>query len=171
MSGSLSGIISAIIGGVAISLWIIWSKKSGIAKHKPLTIAFNYGVFSTIWTLLFLPLMSIWDNSTQLTRLSFNFSPTIWLYLFGAAIFAGLLPHLLFYKGLQKIDASVAGIILLIEPVAAAILAWLFFQQQITISIFFGGLLILLANYIMIKWGSKITEKKKISEPKLSPEN
>jgi drug/metabolite transporter (DMT)-like permease len=71
------------------------------------------------------------------------------------ALLSGIFPHLLLYKGLQKIQASVAGVILLLEPISATILAAIFFNQLITFNIIMGGILILISNYLVIKGDNK----------------
>jgi DME family drug/metabolite transporter len=63
---------------------------------------------------------------------------------------AGVIPHLLFYRGMQKIHASTAGIMLLLEPVGATLLAAILFSQPIGLNILSGGGLILLSNYLII---------------------
>ena len=65
------------------------------------------------------------------------------------AIIAGIIPHSLFYKGVQKIHASIAGIVLLLEPVSATILAAILFLQPISLNILSGGALILFSNYLI----------------------
>jgi drug/metabolite transporter (DMT)-like permease len=72
------------------------------------------------------------------------------------AAIGGVIPHLLFYRGFKKIEASVAGILLLLEPISASILAALFFDQPIGPDIILGGALILLSNYFVIRSGSDI---------------
>ncbi|MBU4492316.1 MAG: hypothetical protein KKD69_07635 [Euryarchaeota archaeon] len=46
--------------------------------------------------------------------------------------------------------ASIAGIVLLLEPVSAIILAAIFFTQPIGLNIISGGTLILFSNYLVI---------------------
>ena len=66
-------------------------------------------------------------------------------------LIAGVIPYSLFYKGVEKIEASVAGVILLLEPVSATILAAILFGQPITLNILLGGVLILLSNYLVVR--------------------
>ncbi len=149
--GSIAGVISAVLGGLFLSLWIILGRKSGIAKQHPVTVAIGWSWFSALWLLLLLPLASLFVDEQSIIRLSFNFPLHYWLYLLVFAVIAGALPHVLFYKGVQKIHASIAGIILLLEPVSATILAAIFFGQPAGFNIISGGALILLSNYLVIR--------------------
>jgi len=69
--------------------------------------------------------------------------------LFG--LIGGVIPSLLFYRGLEEVQASIAGILLLIEPVSASFIALLLFEQPIDMETIFGGGLILLSNYMVLR--------------------
>lgn len=148
--GSLFGIISAMLGGIFLSLWIVLGRKSGIEKIHPIITTIGWIGFGTVWLLLLWPIVSFFIHEPNIVRLSISFQP---LYLFYLAIFtviAHILPYLFFYKGIQKIHASIAGIIMLLEPIAATMLAALIFVQPIGLNILSGGALILLSNYLII---------------------
>ena len=80
----------------------------------------------------------------------------IWVYMIIFVMFIKIIPHYLFYKGTKKVPASDAGIILLLEPLVGAILAYLFLNEIITIYTLGGGILIIIANYLVIKHSTKI---------------
>ena len=61
-----------------------------------------------------------------------------------------VLAQVLFYQGLKIVSSTHAGIIMLLEPVSAAILASVFLGEAITIGIIIGGALIIAANIIVI---------------------
>jgi len=69
----------------------------------------------------------------------------------GFTIFAGVLPNLLAFAGMRKVDASTTGVLLLFEPISAAVLAFIFFNQPLTSNIWLGGGLILFSNYILLR--------------------
>jgi drug/metabolite transporter, DME family len=54
-----------------------------------------------------------------------------------------LLPYLLFLWSIQRVPAEQAAIVATLEPVVAAILAWLWFSQTLTVLQIIGGLLII----------------------------
>lgn len=148
---SLVGIISSLLSGVLLSLWVIWGRKSLLRDQHIITTTFGWTGFSVIWLLLLWPFLYVFMDDPNITNLSFNFPLSYWIYLAGYALIGGVIPHLLFFKGFKLIEASVAGILLLLEPVSAAILAMIFFDQAVGIEIIVGGALILLSNYFVIR--------------------
>lgn len=148
--GSAAGIISALVAGIFLSLWVIWGRKSGIAKQHYMTTTAGMMAFSAAWLLVIWPFITLFIREPAITRLSFSFPPVYWLYLMVFALVASMIPHTFFYRGVQRAEASIAGIILLLEPVSASILAWLFLSQSIGINVLLGGALILLSNYVVM---------------------
>jgi drug/metabolite transporter (DMT)-like permease len=55
------------------------------------------------------------------------------------------LPLSLFLSGLQKTTSSKAAILAMVEPIAAAALAWLLLGEALNLQQLFGGALVLLA--------------------------
>lgn len=75
-------------------------------------------------------------------------SPAVW----GLLIYTGLLPtaaaYLLFFAGLRQASATLAGLLTVLEPLAAAVLAWLLFSERLGLGGLLGTGLILLALVI-----------------------
>jgi drug/metabolite transporter (DMT)-like permease len=149
--GALTGIISALLGGIFLSLWIIWGRKSGINKQHHITAMAGWMGFTVIWLLLLWPISNLFIPESNIVRLSVNFPLHYWLYLIVYALLAHLFPYLFFYKGVEKVQASVAGVIMLLEPVSATILAAILFIQPIGFNVLCGGALILFSNYLIHK--------------------
>lgn len=152
--GSFTGIILSLFAGILLSLWVIMGRKSGLDQKHFLTTTFTTAFFSLLWLLLFWPVASLFISDLKLIRLSLDFSLTDWFYLLIFALFSAVFSHLLFYRGIQKVEASLAGIILLLEPVSATILAAIFFSQAIGWNVFVGGALILFSNYLVFNENS-----------------
>ncbi len=147
---SLTGIVVSLVSGVLLSLWVIWGRKSVIQKQHFITITIGWTGFSVIWLMLLWPIFYYFFPQDIITRISVNLPILFVLYLVIYASIGGVIPHLLFYRGFRKIEASVAGMLLLLEPISAAILAALFFDQSIGLDVILGGSLILLSNYFVI---------------------
>ena len=47
----------------------------------------------------------------------------MWIYLLIFELFCSITPHLFYFKGIEKVTASDAGVILLLEPIGATALA------------------------------------------------
>ena len=150
-AGPLEGIISALIAGIFISLWVIWGRKSGLNKQHYITTTFGFAAFSLAWLLLLWPVLNYFIKDQSIVRLSLGFPSHYWIYFALFALISGVIPHSLFYKGVKHIHASVAGILLLLEPVSATVLAAIIFSQSIGLNVILGGVLIILSNYFVTK--------------------
>ena len=128
---SLTGIVVSLVSGVLLSLWVIWGRKSVIQNQHFITTTIGWTGFSAIWLILLWPIFYYFLPYTEITSINVNWPILFLLYLLIYASIGGVIPHLLFYRGFEKIEASTAGILLLLEPVSAAILAALFFGQPI----------------------------------------
>ena len=146
------GIFSALMAGVFLSLFIIYGKKSGIRKQHYMTTSFGYFFFSVLWLIFFLVITSIFVQIPRFNVMDLNNLMNYWYYILFFGLFAFLIPHTIFYKGIKNVEVSDAGIVLLLEPVSAAVYAFFFFAQPLTMNIIIGGILIIISNYLSIKW-------------------
>ena len=149
--GSTKGLISSLLAGIFLSLWVIFARKTGIKKDYYINTVSAYSLISFFWLILLFPLIKFFYQNEYLTRLSYNFPTIYWVYFSLFCLIAAFLPNSLFYKAIEKVEASKAGIILLLEPVVASIVAMIVFSQYLNSSIFVGGGLILISNYLAIK--------------------
>ena len=155
--GSETGILIALAGGFLLSLWIIMGRKSGISNTHFISTIFGWKIFTILWLILLYPLLNLITNDPSFVNFRLILPAK---FLFGFLAFGlvgGLLPHTLFYSSVKRINASEAGIILLLEPLSASIIAIILFNQYLTIQTIFGGLLILVSNYILLT-GKKSVE-------------
>lgn len=81
-----------------------------------------------------------------------NGIPTNYFFLliFWGVIVLGL-SFLFYFKGLEQVSATKVSLLSYGEPVGAILLAFLFFRQPITPYIVFGGFLILLSSFYVVK--------------------
>jgi drug/metabolite transporter (DMT)-like permease len=149
--GSMAGVILAMFGGIFLSLWVILGRHSGRLKHSPFATQFGYSSFRLLFTLMSFPLILFFVQDPSITNVSLGLPAEMWIYLFMYAMAAGVIPHIFYFAGVRKVPASTAGIILLLEPVSAALLAAAFLLQPITLNILAGGALILLSNYLVVR--------------------
>jgi len=149
--GSPSGIIIALIGGISLSAWVVYSRKSAIKKYPPITTTFYVVIFVLVFLIISYPIVYFLIQDSSITRLSLDLPMKMWFYLFAFMVISEIVPYILLLKGLKKVLASSAGIILLLEPVSASLLAAALLHQPITPNILLGGSLILISNYIVIR--------------------
>ena len=149
--GTMTGIAAALAAGMLLSLWVILGKRSAVLEQHYITTTFGWSGFASLWLLILLPLFGVLVPDKSLAKLSLSLTQANWIHLAAFAVLGGAIPHLLFYRSLESISASVAGIILLLEPVSATVIAWLFLSQRIGLYTLFGGVFILLSNYLIIR--------------------
>lgn len=149
--GSYAGILCSLASGVLLSFWVILGKRSAMLDQHYITTTFGWSGFAFVWLLILLPVARIIVTDETLVSFSLDLSAANFTYLIIFAFLGGAIPHLLFFRALEKITASVAGIVLLLEPVSATILAWIFFSQSVGFFILLGGVFILISNYIVIR--------------------
>jgi drug/metabolite transporter (DMT)-like permease len=159
--GNPWGIALGLFGGITFAGWIIFGRISGEKDIRPATTQFYQAFFVFIFLLLAYPLILIFVKDPKLVDLSLNIPWTIWVYLAFYELPFFIIAHLFLFEGQKRVSASTSGVILLIEPVAAALIAAVFLKQPITTGIFIGGIFILLANYLVIKEETKSSSRSK----------
>lgn len=107
---------------------------------QPLPIVFSIGA------LLLLPCAILADGG--LVR---SYPPQGWLLLLHLGLLPTALGYILFVWGLRTTTATIASIATLLEPLTAALLAWLIFQEHIGPQGLQGAAL-LLAAMILLLW-------------------
>lgn len=144
------GVLISILAGILLSLWIILGRVSGLQGIHPIATQFWSGAFAAVFLIgLYIPLSYFVQDPAIM---SFSFSLGIkWLYLIVFTLLLHILSHLSFFYGAREIPSNEAGIILLLEPVSAALLAFAFLGQPLGWNVLLGGILILFANYLVIR--------------------
>ncbi|MCC6713451.1 MAG: DMT family transporter [Candidatus Dadabacteria bacterium] len=150
-SASYIGVACGLASGILLSLWVVLGKKVSAAGQHYVTTTFGWSVFASAWLLVLLPPMRLLLPGDEFSGLTFALPAGDWLALVIVSVLGGAVPHLLFYRGLRGVPASVAGIVLLLEPASATVLAWAFLSQHIGFYTLLGGAFILLSNYIVVR--------------------
>ena len=143
---NLLGGAIALTGGLLLSFWVLLG--SALSKKGSPPVATKFG--ELFFSLLFLLGVMLIFRTSQAFRLSFNHSISTWSWIILMGVIVYVLAQVLFYQGLKIVPSTHAGIILLLEPVSAAILASIFLGEAITLGIIIGGALIIAANIIVI---------------------
>lgn len=68
-----------------------------------------------------------------------------WLALIGLSVVSTFIANLCYYKGIQHLEAGRASIVATLEPVVAAVTAFIFFGEYFTITGYLGASLIIVA--------------------------
>ena len=149
-SKNFLGIIAALLGGIFLSLWVVFGSLSSKKKINAISIKFYVGVISLVLLFLFFPLLSVFFSAPNITNFSLSWPLWVWGSLIIYNLFAITLGHVLYFKGSEYIPTVSSGILLLLEPVVGVFLSIVFLSQPLTFSILIGGALILSGNFIII---------------------
>lgn len=148
---SFWGAVPSLIAGIFLALWVVWGRRSSIRNVHCVITTLGWSFFSALWLMLIWVVLSFLIHNNELLRFSIDFPTSYWIYMALFGLIGGVIPSLLFYRGLGEVQASIAGILLLIEPVSASFIALLLFEQPIDMETIFGGGLILLSNYMVLR--------------------
>ena len=135
---SVLAMLLAAINGIASGGEVATSKKS-TQKFSSLQI----GIYVWVGILLtHLPLaLLVGEKQVPLTM---NF---VWFSMLGFAL-AGLISFWLVIEGYKYVDASIGGLIGLLEIVFGVMFGIIFFHEHLTVTIIFGGFLIALSGML-----------------------
>jgi drug/metabolite transporter (DMT)-like permease len=135
-----AGVLLGLTAGVCFAFYTLMTRHA-LKSHRDLTVLFYSFLFSALfWGVS----PDSWQPLSQIE--SFK----IWMILY-VVIFGTILPYLLFMRAVKHLSASHTGIISTLEPVVAAVIAWIFLQENLTGLQLCGGLCVLLAIVILQK--------------------
>lgn len=142
---SLWFIIFALGAAVAYSIYVL---VSGVYQQgvQPLSSSLYVITASAVALFLF--------HRPDLSRLQ-QFSGDQLYYIFGLSIVCTILPITLFLIGLQRLSSGVASIVVMIEPVVAALAAWAILGEKLTALQYLGMLLV----FISLALNSTVSSK------------
>ncbi len=132
---SAKAVILGLGSGFGYALYSIFGKYL-VDKYSSVTITFYTFLMTSLGTI---PMSGI---THQLSAL---FSGKCMIYALGLAFFCTVLPFLLYTAGLTRVEAGKASIFATIEPFSAAIVGFLLFHEQFTVSKIAGMLCIIFA--------------------------
>ena len=143
------GVIHAEPQGVALGLlsavcfaFYMLSAKSAV-RRVPLAAVQFYGFAGAAlaWALVVPPWRLV----------AAQYSGTTWLLLLAVAVFSVLVPFGFFYRGLERLDTWRVALTAMLEPVVAALAAWLFLGEGLAPAQWLGAGL-LLAGIGWVQW-------------------
>jgi drug/metabolite transporter (DMT)-like permease len=137
-TGSLDGLGIAAAFGAAVTyaIYIVGSEQSGRRYAPVTTLAWAFGFASLFWAIA----QPLWDFPTHY----FESLDNVALGL-GVAVVGTLLPFVCIVAAVRHIPASRAAIVATLEPVLAAIVAWVVHDESLAAVQIAGGLLVVAA--------------------------
>lgn len=148
---SAAGFILALLGGIAMSAWIILNNAYYSKNLKPITVTFFTNLYQSIPFILMIPVFRLlFGDNENIMGFNLDQSWIVWLFVIAYTLMVFIGADFLFYKAAKKIRPLVLGLVLLLEPVTAAVLDAVFLDTRLTWNELFGGALILCANAYFI---------------------
>ena len=144
--GNLYGNILSLLAALSYALMIVFVKKNNLKNSIKNTVWF-YGIAM----ILLLPFVFIYGVGT------FSLFNVVILLLMG--ITSGI-SFLLFNLALRTVSSNTVSIVdLLISPLITILIALSYFQEELTLSVFFGGVLILCSGLYVFLYNSRKENK------------
>ena len=140
IEGGSWAIVLGLLSGFAYALYSVFSNEGLRRGYAPTTIVMYAMLIAAVCLLPF----QDWNAFMDVAR-----TPATWPLLFGVAFISTLLAPVCYAAGQQRIGASVAGILATVEPVVAAMLAWMILQESLAIPQLLGGACVLAAVIIL----------------------
>ena len=107
----------------------------------------------TLLTYGFLVAAVFWAVAQPLWDFPIHLSTKAWIELLWVGVGGTMIPFLATMAALKRAPAGMVGVIASIEPVVAAVTAWLFLSQSLAAVQIAGGLLVVVAVAIVQRWG------------------
>ena len=150
---SATGIICAILSGVAYGVYIISNKKGNFVElHGVLKI-----FYVTMTASVFFGARAVLSGQFMLPS-----SPRAVLFILCLALFATVLPQYLLSYGITVLGASTASVLNMLEPVMNVILGWVFFREVISPLGRIGCVLIIMSGIIIAMDTGRNTDKEEV---------
>lgn len=135
---SFSAVIYALLAAISYAIYVLVSGQvqKGV---EPLSSSLYVITSAGIALLLF--------HQPSFSRFM-HFSYQEHLIFLGLATICTVAPLTLFLAGLQRLSSSKASLVVMIEPVVAAVAAWLLLDEKLTLGQAAGALLVLLSLFL-----------------------
>lgn len=147
------GLLAALFAGLMLSLWVILGRLAALRGTPAVTISFGYSASTAAVLLAGSPLLAALLSDSGHARLD----PEVWLLQAPAVglytLAVNVAPALLVLWGMRIVQASTAGVLLLLEPVAAAAMAAWMFSEGLEGNVMVGGALVLASNGVLVAEG------------------
>jgi len=139
-SGSITGIVIALLSGISYASFIVFMDKSGIKIMFPFKISFYTCVAATIFLFVF---------GIATKRLVFHMSFLGWIYTFLVAFFVSVIANTLMAMAIKNTGSTITAIVGMFEPITSVILGVLFLNELLSFKNILGCALILISVLIL----------------------
>ncbi len=141
---TLLGLVSGLASAVFVAVYTIYGKR-GLAAYSPWTLLFYCFSVGAIASALIVPPWTIPAD---------NFNATNLLFFLYIALFATIIPFGSYFLGLRYLQPTTAGITATLEPVVAAVTAFLILGERLSVMQITGAALVL-GSVILIQFKNR----------------
>ena len=138
---SLLGDCLALLGGLLFAVYLL----SVEGLHRVVSSQRQVTVAYTVAALL------LWAGLLARGGATVHYSPGVWRAIAGMTIGPQMIGHTLLNSSLRFFPSSTVAFSILLEPIFAAVMAWLVFHQAVTPAQMLGGLLVLSGLALVIR--------------------
>jgi drug/metabolite transporter (DMT)-like permease len=105
--------------------------------------------FAVVWMGPLFLVVSLFVSDPRIVGFQLLLDPVAWLLLLAFALIATAIPYTLTNVGVERLDASAASILLLLDPISAVFFGFLFLGQGLALWQAIGATLILFATILI----------------------
>jgi drug/metabolite transporter (DMT)-like permease len=141
------GLLAALGAAVAYAVYILMAER-GVRRRDPYSLSFYGFVFAALFWMVvrpvwLLPLEATGERTSLLGNLSALHAP-LWLLLAFVVVVGTMVTFALIVSALRHVSATRVGIVAMLEPVAAALVAYLWLAEALGPAQLLGGAVVLL---------------------------
>lgn len=151
---TLIGLLFGLGSGLGYGLYSIFGKVAS-RKYKPETTTFYTFVVASVCGI---PLCNVWELPTLISQNYLSIA-----YFCAIALFCTVLTYVFYNIGLTKIEAGIASIIAIIEPVVASIVGFIVYKETLTVWGIFGIVLVVVSLVLLELIGNKTIKVNKVT--------
>jgi drug/metabolite transporter (DMT)-like permease len=142
------GVAAALAGAVAYAVYVLMAER-GVRARDPISLACLGFGFAAVFWLIVQPIwqfpVELLDDRTSLLGNLADVTAPVWLLLLFVVVVGTMVTFGLIVSALRHISATRVGIVAMIEPVAAAVVAWLWLGETLGPAQLVGGAVVLCA--------------------------
>jgi drug/metabolite transporter (DMT)-like permease len=146
--GSLDavGVAASLAAAVAYAVYVLMAER-GVRTRDPISLACLGFGFAALFWLIVQPVwrfpVDLLDDRTSLLGNLEDVSAPVWLLMLFVVVVGTMVTFALIVSALRHISATRVGIVAMLEPVAAALVAWLWLGESLDAAQLVGGAIVL----------------------------
>lgn len=141
---SALGLASGLLSAVVMAFNTIYGRRAVRQYHPVTVVTYSFGFGAILWWLI---TPYLWEPGT--------ITPAHWLMFLYFVVFSTVLPFLLFFVGVRFLPPTNVGVTACLEPVVAAVVAYLALGETMGWLQILGGLLVV-AAVILLQAGPSV---------------